>query len=199
MLIFMPLLLQKFTSGKFEATGIVWLALIFKALCLWAVIIVIPATQYLYARNRHRLVVISNVATSAATFLLSLLLTPRLNIAGVALAALIPATIKAHCFMLPRVREGLDISMREYGGQVLTSLLPALTLHIVLLFMLKSLCDHAPFPLLVGGLGGLAVSVLSALLWFQQTATPYERTIFRDLLGKIRRKPALTPITEMGD
>lgn len=198
-LIFTPLLLHRFTSGKFEVTFIVWLALIFKALCLWTIILAIPATQYLYARNLHRFVVVSNLVTSVATFSLSLLLTPRINIAGVALAALIPAAVNAHFFTLPKVRSGLGVSGAEYRNQVFMSLLPTLALQAILLFLLKMLCYWAPYPLLIGAFGCLAVFVLSALLWFKQTATPYEIAIFNDLLGKYQRQPKLSSLTEIVD
>src|SRR5262249_36051513 len=95
--------------------------------------------------------------------------------------------------VLPRVCRELGIPLGEYSRHVTLSILPSLVLYVALLLGLKPLCESLPFPLLMVMASCVIAFTGSAVLWFRQTATPYEQTVLNDLLGKYfrrYRKPA---------
>jgi O-antigen/teichoic acid export membrane protein len=151
--------------------------------CILSGVLQIPATSWLFAWNHESYLTKSSLITSAANFILSIILIHFLGIAGVALGTLIPQLIQHQGGLIRMTCHKLHISFDEYVKKVHLSLILPLAAAILWIQLLRLAVPMQGVHwslLLPIGLISLGAVFISAGLWFGLNASKSEKN---QLLG----------------
>jgi hypothetical protein len=137
--------------------------------------------------TRHRPLAVMAIASGVANLVLSILLAPRLGLAGVALGTLIPTAIEIPLFVIPYASRTIGVSARALLEEALLPVLfPAASLAIVLFLLQRAI---EPTSLLViaaeAGIGGLAYLAV----YLATGAEELEREMYRTIVSSMRLAP----------
>jgi O-antigen/teichoic acid export membrane protein len=134
---------------------------------------------------RHRPLAVSAVAAAATNLALSIVLLPRLGVAGVALGTLIPAVVSSIGFVLPYAMRAVGASVPELLRQVVAPvLLPALPMVALTVALLSALRPDSFLALFAVAAAAMLVYG-GAYLWWG--TSQFERRAYGSLLGDCLR------------
>jgi len=146
------------------------------------------ASTVLQGGGRHRLVATSNLITATVNVGLSVLLIRFYGLPGMALATLIPVTVRAVAVLIPAACRRVGMSVPRF---VADAIWPAVWPAAIVLAALTLLRDSAgtslPFAVLSGGIAGL----FYALLFLGIAIGPTDRNRYLGRLRSIAGWPAL--------
>jgi O-antigen/teichoic acid export membrane protein len=134
---------------------------------------------------RHRPLAVSAVTAAAANLALSIILLPRLGLAGVALGTLIPTVVGSIGFTLPYSMRVVGVSVAELLREVVTPvLLPALPMAALTAALLWVVRPNSFLALF--GVAAAAILVYGgAYLWCG--ASQLERRAYGSLMNGLLR------------
>jgi O-antigen/teichoic acid export membrane protein len=183
-----PLLFNGFSSGKLnlnESMPVLWVAIgIF-----WSGALQLPASYYLYSSGHHRFLTYTSITTALCNLALSLALVKPMGIVGVALGTLIPNVIQHQLFLIPKVRQVLNISVGEYARNIHWAVgLPLLSAGLFTWGTL-SWCHtlwpqpvSLPVALGILGVNTLIGGLLALIIWAGVTAADTDKALIIKLL-----------------
>jgi O-antigen/teichoic acid export membrane protein len=163
------------------------------AVYIWSGIIQMPASNYLFASGMHRFQTYTSLITAVANFGLSIFFVQKYGLIGVALGTLLAQTIQHQVLTIIVACKHLKLEYAEYLRAVyLDNLVPLviqlLGLCVICYFMNVA---HGSWVLMIVPI--LLLSLISASIWFQYSASSMEREyayqhIFRPLYHKVKSK-----------
>jgi O-antigen/teichoic acid export membrane protein len=144
-----------------------------------------PAGSVLQAMVRHRLLAVTAVASAIVNLGLSIVLLPRLGLAGVALGTLIPTAISSLGFVLPFTMRVLCVKPGQVMREVLVpTLVPALAMGGVTWTLVST---TRPESLLSLGIVAVLALATYALGYLCLGASEFERRTYRTFaIGTLR-------------
>jgi O-antigen/teichoic acid export membrane protein len=146
------------------------------------------ASTVLQGAGRHQVVAFSNAIAAAVNIGLSILLVRDYGLPGVALATLIPVTVRALAVIIPVSCRRVDISLPRF---VASAVWPAAWPALVTLGGLAILRDESTASLLSAVLQGAAAGAVYAALFLGIAVGRQDRARYLGKLRTIARRPAL--------
>jgi O-antigen/teichoic acid export membrane protein len=184
-----------FAAGRltFQETNPLFLlaipGIISSAVCL-------PASHYLFAAGRFRLITTSSSLMSLMKVLMVVLLIRPLGLFGVILSTLFVDVIYHQMLLIREACREMSIGFLHYLLQVYLKGLPALILTFLLMQAAKYLFSFSTVHIMIQLLVSAAVSApIGLVAWFALTASVEERNLVRGWLTDLTKKvgkPALS-------
>ncbi len=181
---FSPQLFAYFSAGKIDAASIQDLLWVNMAI-VWNGILMIPASQVLFATDKYRYHTMVNLVAAVANFALSLWMAPKLGIVGVALGTLIPQTVQVHGFLIRKAIKTLNLNRTHYFQTVMLKTLPALLLNAALLILFSAQLHYVPNALVGVILASIVAFAASFAVWVMQNASDKQKQQFREKLDNL--------------
>lgn len=178
-----PFIYSVLSKGRlsYEQTAMPILPL---CLLLWSSAMVVPATNFLYARSEFQVQVNLSVMAALLNFGLSWYLVGIFGISGVVIGAFIPHVIEHQFLLIPKARKALSIGLAEYLKTAYILNIPAI-LAMTLTFWafqqsLASQYNSFWYAIPISG----AAFLLGSYIWFQTAASDRERAFILVYLEK---------------
>jgi len=146
------------------------------------------ASTVLYGGGHHKLVAISNLVAAVTNVGLSILLIQWYGLRGMAIATLIPVTVRAATVLIPVACSRVGMSVSRF---VADAIWPAAWPAGVVLGVLAMLVRDSGLSLLQAVLTGGVVGIGYLLLFFGVAISRAERDRYLGRLRSLARRPAL--------
>ena len=148
-----------------------------------------PASQYLFAVGKFRLITTSCTITSLLRFVMVILLIHRYGLIGVIFSTLAMSLVYHQILLIRSTCKDLSIGLIHYVSQVYFLILPALLVSLSGIYLLKQAQQITPIHPMAQPLITAAIVIPAGyLIWYFTTASRQERDLVKKTVHRISRK-----------